>query len=57
MQNFADSFELAERLAKACSMTSPSAKKRLFARSVHFGRISAEGDYVPPKEFLMYLVR
>lgn len=52
------SLEVAESLARASLMTPRSAKKRLVARSIELGQHDyGNGDYIPPKELLIYLVR
>lgn len=54
------SLVLAESLARASLMTSPAAKRRLVARSIELqiGYVDEEsGDFVPPKQLLLYLVR
>lgn len=49
---------LAEILSKVNLMTSPAVKKRLAARSLElkFGHLEG-GNFVPPREVLLYLVR
>lgn len=54
------SLAVAESLARACMLTPHSAKMRLAARSwelQQLGHVDDNGDYVPPKEILLYLVR
>lgn len=60
MQKIKESLALAEKLAKASMMTSPAARKRLAARSLElkFGYMDENsGEFVPPKQLLLYLVR
>ncbi|KAF7267738.1 hypothetical protein GWI33_019066 [Rhynchophorus ferrugineus] len=50
---------LAEALARTSLLTSPAAKRRLAARSLELkcGSVSDTGEFIPPKELLLYLVR
>lgn len=58
MDDFRERMAIAEALAKASMMTTPAAKRRLAARKIELEMTSDdEGDYVPPKDLLMYLVR
>jgi hypothetical protein len=54
------SLALAETLSRISLMTSPAVRKRLAARSLElqFGHLDEDsGAFVPPKQFLLYLVR
>lgn len=55
-----ESLMLADTFSKISLMTSSSVQKRLVARSLElkFGHLDADsGSFVPPKDFLLYLVR
>ena len=58
--NLRESLALAETLTKMSMMTTPAMKKRLVARSmeIKFGHLDEHsGAFIPPKQFLLYLVR
>ncbi|KAK7791670.1 hypothetical protein R5R35_002042 [Gryllus longicercus] len=69
LRDIRESLLLAERLASASLLTSPSAKRRLAARRAHMDWDDDAHDaheahdahdaatYVPPKQVLLYLVR
>lgn len=60
LKRIKEDLELAESLARASLMTPTAAKKRLLARGMQlkFGYMDeTSGDFVPPKELLLYLVR
>lgn len=55
-----DKMEVAETLNKISLMASPATRQRLAARSLEMKMHQHEGedgDFVPPKELLLYLVR
>lgn len=52
-----ESLALAESLARASMMTSPSAGRRLRARQLELDSKDDPNGYVPPKHVLLYLVR
>lgn len=55
-----NSLDLAETLARVNMLTPPGAKARLAARfrELQFGSLDEDsGDFIPPKQVLLYLVR
>lgn len=60
MKTIKERLAIAEQLAKTSMMTSSAAKKRLAARSLEMKYGTADensGEFVPPKQLLLYLVR
>lgn len=56
-QNINESLQIAEKLARASQLTSPSAERRLRVRQLEFHSKDDSKGYVPPKHVLLYLVR
>lgn len=56
-QNIRESLAVAESLAKASLLTSPTAERRLRARQLELNSKDDSVGYVPPKHVLLYLVR
>lgn len=60
LRDIRESLVIAERLASASLLTSPGARRRIAARNLEMGagdEGAANGNYVPPKQLLLYLVR
>lgn len=72
-KEYKERFAVAEALARTSMLTSPAARRRLAARKVEIDMMSgwatvgvgnedegywtADMDYIPPKQLLMYMVR